>query len=185
MNAEVVYAILLNKIRKISGDIQNIANPLIYRGNVQNESSLPSSPKIGDMYNITSKSSYGEAGMNVAWNGEIWDSMGPTIDMNSYYSKVESDAKYAPIVNQILMSSSDTSVNLEQNTFYIFPEMSSLTISLTSHPTGCYHFRFTSGPTATTLILPDSVKSDLSVEPNRTYEISIFDNLLAWTSWVV
>lgn len=185
MNAEVVYAILLNKIRKISGDIQNIPNPLIYRGNVSNESALPSSPKIGDMYNIASKSSYGEAGMNVAWNGEIWDSMGPTIDMSSYYSKTESDAKYAPIVNQILMSSSDTSVNLEQNTFYIFPEMSSLTMSLTSHTTGCYHFRFTSGPTATTLILPDYVNSDLSVEPNRTYEISIFDNLLAWTSWAV
>lgn len=113
--------------------------------------------------------------MNVAWNGEIWDSMGPTIDMNSYYSKVESDAKYAPIVNQILMSSSDTSINLEQNTFYIFPEMGSLIISLKTQSTGCYHFRFTSGHTATTLILPDSVKSDLAVEPNRIYEISIFD----------
>lgn len=48
-----------------------------------------------------------------------------------------------------------------------------------------YHFIFRSGATATVLTLPENVKSDMAVEPNRIYEVSIVDNLLAWMSWAV
>lgn len=182
---EQIYALLLNKIRNLRLQLEGLPSPLIFRGNISSEADLPSTPAIGDMYNIISKSVYGEPGMNVAWSGDEWDPMGPTIDMSQYYCKNETDARYAPIVTQIHKTASDTSVNLEKNTFYIFPEMNSLTISLKNQSTGCYHFRFTSGTTATELTIPDYVKSDITIDPNRIYEISICDNHLAWTSWAV
>lgn len=77
-------------------------------------------------------------------------------------------------------TASDTSVALEENTVFVFPEMATLTI-IGENGT----FKFTSGATATVLTLPDSVISDLAVEPNRIYEVSIVDGYLAWISWAV
>lgn len=74
----------------------------------------------------------------------------------------------------------DTSVVLDASKFYVFPEMQTLNVTGLNG-----HFRFTSGATATTLTLPDSVISDLAVEPNRIYEVSIVDGYLAWISWAV
>lgn len=87
------------------------------------------------------------------------------------------------------MTAGDTAVTLQPNTLYVFPEMESLTITLaTPEDTGIvneYRFIFPSGSTPTVLTLPETVKSDLAVEANRTYECSIAENLLAWTSWEV
>lgn len=48
-----------------------------YKGSVATESLLPSSGQsIGDVYDIQSASSYGAAGMNVAWTGSAWDALG-------------------------------------------------------------------------------------------------------------
>ena len=48
-----------------------------YKGSVANASSLPSSGQTtGDVYNIEAASTYGGAGMNVAWNGSAWDPLG-------------------------------------------------------------------------------------------------------------
>ena len=47
-----------------------------------------------------------------------------------------------------------------------------------------YHFIFTSGATPTNLTLPEDVKSDMAIEANRVYEVSVVDNLLTWGSWV-
>lgn len=77
-------------------------------------------------------------------------------------------------------TASDTSVALEENTVFVFPEMATLTITGENGT-----FKFTSGSTATVLTLPDSVISDLAVEPNRIYEVSIVDGYLAWISWAV
>ena len=79
-----VYGVLNGKIQQVSEDVEGIATPLLYKGSVSNISQLPLSPKIGWMYNISEKSIYGEAGMNVAWTGEIWDTLGPAIDMAPY-----------------------------------------------------------------------------------------------------
>lgn len=79
-----VYGVLNGKIQQVSEDVEGIATPLLYKGSVSNISQLPLSPKIGWMYNISEKSIYGEAGMNVAWTGEIWDALGPAIDMAPY-----------------------------------------------------------------------------------------------------
>lgn len=79
-----VYGVLNGKIKQVSEDVEGIATPLLYKGSVSDISQLPLSPKIGWMYNISEKSIYGEAGMNVAWTGEIWDTLGPAIDMTPY-----------------------------------------------------------------------------------------------------
>lgn len=79
-----VYGVLNGKIQQLSEDVEGIATPLLYKGSVSDISQLPLSPKIGWMYNISEKSIYGEAGMNVAWTGEIWDTLGPAIDMAPY-----------------------------------------------------------------------------------------------------
>lgn len=48
-----------------------------YKGSVATESALPTSGQTtGDVYNIEAASSYGGAGMNVAWDGSAWDALG-------------------------------------------------------------------------------------------------------------
>lgn len=86
LTAKKVYAILK---RQISDMEAKIKTPIIYRGTVATADLLPLNPDIGDMYNIESKSVYGEAGMNVAWNGVVWDTMGAPIDMSLYIKSSE------------------------------------------------------------------------------------------------
>ena len=86
LTAKKVYAILK---RQISDMEAKIKTPIIYRGTVATADLLPLNPDIGDMYNIESKSAYGEAGMNVAWNGVVWDTMGAPIDMSLYIKSSE------------------------------------------------------------------------------------------------
>lgn len=86
LTAKKVYAILK---RQISDMEAKIKTPIIYRGTVATADLLPLNPDIGDMYNIESKSVYGEAGMNVAWNGIVWDTMGAPIDMSLYIKSSE------------------------------------------------------------------------------------------------
>lgn len=86
LTAKKVYAILKHQISDMEAKIKT---PIIYRGTVATADLLPENPKIGDMYNIESKSIYGEAGMNVAWNGVVWDTMGAPIDMSLYIKSSE------------------------------------------------------------------------------------------------
>lgn len=86
LTAKKVYAILK---RQISDMEAKIKTPIIYRGTVATADLLPLNPDIGDMYNIESKSAYGEAGMNVAWNGVVWDTMGAPINMSLYIKSSE------------------------------------------------------------------------------------------------
>ena len=80
LTAKKVYAILNGKIQKVAS---GIGTAIFYAGSGATENDLPSSPEVGALYNIESDSSYGSAGMNVAWTGEIWDPMGPTIDLST------------------------------------------------------------------------------------------------------
>lgn len=84
LTAKKVYAILK---RQISDMEAKLNSPVRYRGTVATADLLPLNPDIGDMYNIESKSVYGEAGMNVAWNGVVWDTMGAPIDMSLYFKE--------------------------------------------------------------------------------------------------
>ena len=89
----------------------------------------------------------------------------------------------------ITKTSSDTVIELSPNTFYVFPEMASLSVTF-SDPVSLdivneYKFRFTSGSTATMLTLPSTVVGDITVEANKVYEISVVDNYLVYQSWAV
>lgn len=83
LSAKKVYAILNGKVQKVIDQIASQGTAIFWAGSVETEEDLPVSPKVGAMYNIASDSSYGQAGMNVAWTGTGWDSMGPTIDLSA------------------------------------------------------------------------------------------------------
>lgn len=99
LTAKKVYAILK---RQISDMEAKLNSPVRYRGTVATADLLPLNPDIGDMYNIESKSIYGEAGMNVAWNGVVWDTMGAPIDMSLYLTKEGADTIIQNMVNEYL-----------------------------------------------------------------------------------
>jgi hypothetical protein len=88
-------------------------------------------------------------------------------------------------------TASDTTVELEPNKLYVFPEMASLTYTLaTPEDTSIaneYHFVFRSGATATELVHPAnvSVPDNFTVEKNKVYEISILEGCMAYQSWAV
>lgn len=85
------------------------------------------------------------------------------------------------IVSRQEMSSSDTTVTLEPNKLYVFPEMASLTVTLgtpsNTNVANEYHFFFTSGETACTLTLNNVLTDTYSIEPNMKYEVSILENV--------
>lgn len=97
LTAKKVYAILK---RQISDMDAKLNSPVRYRGTVATADLLPLNPDIGDMYNIESKSIYGEAGMNVAWNGVVWDTMGAPIDMSLYFTKEEAETVIQRLVTE-------------------------------------------------------------------------------------
>lgn len=99
LTAKKVYAILKHQISDMEAKLNS---PVRYRGTVSTADLLPLNPDIGDMYNIESKSIYGEAGMNVAWNGVTWDTMGAPIDMSLYLTKEGATTTIQNMVNEYL-----------------------------------------------------------------------------------
>ncbi len=88
------------------------------------------------------------------------------------------------VITTQTMTSSDTIVTLQQNVFYIFPEMATLTI--TCPLTGMYAFRFVSGSTPTTLTITGiTMPDDFEVEAEKIYEINVYQGLGVVTSWAV
>lgn len=80
------------------------------------------------------------------------------------------------------MSASDTAVTLQTNKFYVFPEMSTLSVTVTT--TGMYAFRFESGATATTLTVTGATMPDsFTVEANKTYEVNVYQGYAVVQSW--
>lgn len=81
--------------------------------------------------------------------------------------------------------STDTTVELEPNKLYIFPEMESLTYTI-GEGTGEVHFIFRSGATATRVVHPSNVNiGSFSVESNKVYEVSILEGMLTSQNWSV
>lgn len=79
----------------------------------------------------------------------------------------------------------DTTVTLEPNKLYIFPEMTSLAYTI-GEGMGEVHFIFKSGATATRVVHPDGVNiGNFSVDANKVYEVSILEGLLTSQSWAV
>ena len=78
----------------------------------------------------------------------------------------------------------DTTFTLTPNTFHVWDEVTSLTLNFGSGISGManeYLFQFTSGPTATSLALPDDIKwandNVPTIEANMIYQVSILRGL--------
>lgn len=81
-------------------------------------------------------------------------------------------------IERIEKLDTDTTVTLEPNKLYIFPEMASLTYNI-AKTTGEVHFIFHSGSTATRVVHPAGVNiGSFTVESNKVYEVSILEGLL-------
>lgn len=80
------------------------------------------------------------------------------------------------------MTASDTAATLQENTFYIFPTMTALTVTVGA--TGMYSFRFTSGTTATTLTVTGATMPDgFATESGKVYEVNIYYGYGVVTAW--
>ena len=60
-----------------------VASAYKYIGSVATEADLPTTSTTGYVYNIVAASSYGAAGMNVAWTGTAWDALGSNITVDA------------------------------------------------------------------------------------------------------
>lgn len=86
------------------------------------------------------------------------------------------------------VSGSTVTQELSPNEFYVFGEVSSLTLTFAAGEAGVvneYHFRFESGSTPTVLDLPVDVEmpDSFSVDANTIYEISIIGNYGVFACW--
>lgn len=80
----------------------------------------------------------------------------------------------------------DTTFELTPNVFHKWNKVATLALTLgaeTPDVVNEYHFAFDSGSTATALSLPESVMTDITVEPNTHYECSIVDNYMVFNDW--
>ena len=88
-------------------------------------------------------------------------------------------------IERIEKLATDTTVVLEPNKLYIFPEMESITYTI-GEGTGEVHFIFKSGATATRVVHPSNVNiGSFTVDANKVYEVSILEGLLTSQSWAV
>lgn len=92
------------------------------------------------------------------------------------------------VITQVDHGTSDTTFTLPPNQYHTWGEVASLTLTLgteTSGQANGYWFSFDSGDTATTLSLPETVITDIVVEPNMHYECSIVGNYMTFEEWEV
>lgn len=67
-----------------------VASAYKYKGSITADKLPTSGQVVGDVYNVTNDSSYGKAGMNVAWNGTAWDALGSNVDLSNYVTTSDS-----------------------------------------------------------------------------------------------
>ena len=108
-------------------------------------------------------------------------------DYNSKYDGAEVEALLDKVADGAAAAyalsnhgTSSTTFTLTPNVFHVWGTVTKLTLTLGSEVTGVaneYLFQFTSGSTATTLSLPDTIKwqEDLAIEANKTYQVSILN----------
>lgn len=97
-------------------------------------------------------------------------------------NKTSSDLGLQNAIEVVTKTSSDTTNTLEADKFYVFPEMTTLAVTVSS--TGMYAFRFTSGATPTTLTVTGATMPDsFTVESGKVYEVNIYQGYGVVSSW--
>lgn len=102
--------------------------------------------------------------------------------------KTSADYKISAETTQVDHGTADTTFILPPNQYHTWGEVTSLTLTLGAEASGQangYWFSFDSGDTATTLSLPQTVKTDIVVESNMHYECSIVGNYMTFEEWEV
>lgn len=150
--------------------------------------SLKNKPEIPDAVIVDSELS--ETSTNAIQNQAVAKELGKKIPKGGLKTvngqtlegdgniQIEADT----LISRVEKTSDDTTVSLDPNTLYVFPEMASLSISLNAPKDTTivneYHFIFESGATATTFSLPSNLKVDAySIDANKIYEVSILESI--------
>ena len=112
---------------------------------------------------------------------------GQVIPLVQKISELENDANFA--TQQKVVNQSATTATIQPNVLNLWNEVASLDITL-APPTDTsivneYMVQFTSGATATQLMLPDIIEwmSEPTINANATYQLSIINNLAVIGEW--
>lgn len=132
-------------------------------------------------------------GNDANFSTTITTKLGEKVDKTTYESdkagfaaKTElNNKKNITIVQEVADASSGVSFNLDPNTLKKMGEVGTITVlgftttGLQSNELAEYAFEFKSGDTPTVLTMPESVKwiGDHTIEANKTYQVSIVNNL--------
>lgn len=126
---------------------------------------------------------------NIEVNGEVYELPTKTSDLEND-SEFQTKSNVEELIANIkvdagipIRNNTSNTADIEPNVLNVWGEVASLTITLaTPSDTSIvneYMIQFTSGSTATTLVLPDTITwmSEPTINPNATYQISIINNL--------
>jgi hypothetical protein len=88
------------KARKALEEIEHIKESIgqvyIFRGTVDTFADLPTNAKIGDVYDVL------DSGINYAWTGDRWDSLGAAFDLSQYAKKEYVDSTEQEIIKNFM-----------------------------------------------------------------------------------
>ena len=158
------YQMISGRFVKEDGTVVNIADE-IAKGNIGGGGSSTGTTNYNDLTNKPTLN-----GVEISGN------------------KTSADYKISAETTQVDHGTADTTFELPANQYHTWGAVASLTLTLgteTSGQANGYWFSFDSGDTATTLSLPETVKTDIVVEPNMHYECSIVGNYMSFEEWEV
>ena len=158
------YQMISGRFVKEDGTVVNIADE-IAKGNIGGGGSSTGTTNYNDLTNKPTLN-----GVEISGN------------------KTSADYKISAETTQVDHGTADTTFELPANQYHTWGAVASLTLTLgteTSGQANGYWFSFDSGDTATTLSLPETVKTDIVVEPNMHYECSIVGNYMTFEEWEV
>ncbi len=111
----------------------------------------------------------------------IVDENGNRVTIPTKTSELTNDSGYVTATKVVAQSAS--TVTIQPNVLNVWGEVESLDITLAEPTDGTivneYMVQFTSGATATTLTLSNTIKwmATPNIQPNKTYQLSIINNL--------
>lgn len=86
----------INNILANYAKLTDITSAYRYKGTVDNYSDLPTTHKVGDVYNIKNADAANniKAGDNVVWNGTEWDNLSGVVDLSAYLTTEKANELY-------------------------------------------------------------------------------------------